>query len=409
MLKRLAHLGDPTTTGGKITITAGTATDFADGRIIARQGDTATCPLCGKSGLIQCIASPLMSFDGIPVAREGDYVLCDCPPGTNLLKSSDPASDVDDEEGMWFQLALAGILALIFGAIGTALDPLGGEALGAVGAALGDDLGEDLDNAIEGGEEAGEAAGEEAGAAAGEDAGNAAEEEGGATAGEDAGEKAGANAGKNAKTGEKGADEEAATNKAGKNTKENNGKNKSGNKSDKTGEKNSGKQASTPKKKKGGGESEAEAEADATKIKNQYQKQWKVHHSDIKKIAKTNGDKFTDQDKKDLVATQQVSADRIPDGNGRTTVYLQTGNSKAGLEHILKEHSKDFENAGIPKKQIANVIMKALKKGKIIGHQGKKTPPRTVYQVKYHGKEVQIAIDVSDNGYITGANPAHLK
>lgn len=47
-----------------------------------------------------------------------------------------------------------------------------------------------------------------------------------------------------------------------------------------------------------------------------------------------------------------------------------------------------------------------IENGKIIGKQGKfNSQPRTIYEVNYNGKVVKVAITISDNGYIVGANP----
>ena len=85
-------------------------------------------------------------------------------------------------------------------------------------------------------------------------------------------------------------------------------------------------------------------------------------------------------------------------------VFLEAGNSNAGLQHILEEHSLEFAYQGIQQNQIPDLIIKALTKGKAVGYQGKKQT-RVIYEVNFNGKTHYIALTVSDNGYIVGANP----
>ena len=47
--------------------------------------------------------------------------------------------------------------------------------------------------------------------------------------------------------------------------------------------------------------------------------------------------------------------------------------------------------------------------GNIVGTQGKRNPPRTVYEFVYNGQTQRIAIQVGSNGYIVGANPKSMK
>lgn len=83
-------------------------------------------------------------------------------------------------------------------------------------------------------------------------------------------------------------------------------------------------------------------------------------------------------------------------------IFLENGNSKAGLLHILTEHADDFVKSGIKKDDIAKVVMDAVTTGKQVGTTGKSRP---VYEVMYNGFKKNIAVDVSNNGFVVGANP----
>jgi len=93
---------------------------------------------------------------------------------------------------------------------------------------------------------------------------------------------------------------------------------------------------------------------------------------------------------------------KLPDGK---IVFLETGNDRAGLQHILKQHMDDFANQGILAEQIPDAIMAALGTGQLIGYQGGGKMPRPIYKVNFHGKLYYIGVTVSDHGFIVGANP----
>lgn len=93
-----------------------------------------------------------------------------------------------------------------------------------------------------------------------------------------------------------------------------------------------------------------------------------------------------------IVDVRQLSDGRI--------VFLETGNSNAGLQHIIQAHGADFARAGI--KNISAAVMDALSKGDIVGYQGKGVG-RPIYQLE---SGQRIAITVGSNGFVVGANPA---
>ncbi|MBD2513808.1 hypothetical protein H6G93_02045 [Nostoc sp. FACHB-973] len=85
-------------------------------------------------------------------------------------------------------------------------------------------------------------------------------------------------------------------------------------------------------------------------------------------------------------------------------VFLEEGNTEAGLQHILEQHSLEFLNQGIEPEQIPDAIIAAVTQGRVTGYQGKRKT-RTIYEVTFNGKIQYISVTVSDNGYIVGANP----
>ena len=65
-----------------------------------------------------------------------------------------------------------------------------------------------------------------------------------------------------------------------------------------------------------------------------------------------------------------LKVEKLADGK---IVFLETGNSSAGLQHIVERHASDFAKIGVSESQIPNVVIDAVSKGKIIGYQGKGT------------------------------------
>jgi filamentous hemagglutinin len=106
-----------------------------------------------------------------------------------------------------------------------------------------------------------------------------------------------------------------------------------------------------------------------------------------------NGVKFTPEN---VIATTRNSSGKV--------VFLETGNSKAGLQHIIEEHGSQFAQMGVSEAQIPGVVMKAVSEGKLVGYQGSGAG-RPIYELTINGQPQRIAVTVGDNGFVVGANP----
>jgi hypothetical protein len=82
-------------------------------------------------------------------------------------------------------------------------------------------------------------------------------------------------------------------------------------------------------------------------------------------------------------------------------VFLEKGNSRAGLQHIVERHAGDFANVGVPQDKIGKLVFAAVTTGKVVGAQR----TRPIYEVFFEGKLYRLAVSVGDNGFIVGANP----
>ena len=118
-----------------------------------------------------------------------------------------------------------------------------------------------------------------------------------------------------------------------------------------------------------------------------------VSQADLNTLA-ANGVKFTPQN---VVATGTTPSGQI--------VFLETGNSSAGLQHIVDGHASDFANIGVSEAQIPSVVMQTVTEGNIVGYQGSGTG-RPIYQTTINGQPQRIAVTIGSNGFIVGANPA---
>jgi uncharacterized protein YukE len=89
------------------------------------------------------------------------------------------------------------------------------------------------------------------------------------------------------------------------------------------------------------------------------------------------------------------------DGNGRI-LFLEQGDTRAGLQHVLNRHAKEFADQGIAQEDISSYVFRAATEGTPVGSQG---DGRTIFEFTWNGETRRIAITVGDNGYIVGANP----
>lgn len=105
-----------------------------------------------------------------------------------------------------------------------------------------------------------------------------------------------------------------------------------------------------------------------------------------------------------------ISPDKVvgitKDPSGKI-VWLERGrggSGGSGLEHIIEQHGKQFNGRGISNSELPGYLLRAVSTGTIVGMQGS----RPIYEFTYNGVRHRVAITVSENGYIVGANPRSL-
>nr|WP_324608064.1 ricin-type beta-trefoil lectin domain protein [Streptomyces sp. NRRL S-474] len=92
---------------------------------------------------------------------------------------------------------------------------------------------------------------------------------------------------------------------------------------------------------------------------------------------------------------------------GIPLAWLDVGDVRKGLVHVVFRHGGEFAQRGVPVEEIPKLINKALSEGKIVGHQ---TPTRPIFETVYNGQSHRVAITIGDQGQskgrVIGANPA---
>lgn len=104
-MRNVARKGDPTSTGGSIQ--EGDDSWLSEGSPTTYIGMMATCPACKVGqGPIVAVGPRSIIGPGGPVALQGDYVSCGCPPMSNTILPAQ-GTIVCDNQGPWARAASA--------------------------------------------------------------------------------------------------------------------------------------------------------------------------------------------------------------------------------------------------------------------------------------------------------------
>ena len=104
------------------------------------------------------------------------------------------------------------------------------------------------------------------------------------------------------------------------------------------------------------------------------------------------------------------------DATGQT-VWLETGNALAGLQHILdgdgrtSGHAADFERAfGVTREAIPGYLQKVVTDGIVVSNELKKIGSREGYErIYYYEGNHYVITGVGTNGFIISAYPKRRK
>lgn len=84
-------------------------------------------------------------------------------------------------------------------------------------------------------------------------------------------------------------------------------------------------------------------------------------------------------------------------------IWLEKGNSTSGWQHSMEKHGHEFTNKGWNLDEFKELILLAARDGINTGKIVKGSKDRPIFRVNYKGKEREIGISISSNGYIVGA------
>lgn len=92
-------------------------------------------------------------------------------------------------------------------------------------------------------------------------------------------------------------------------------------------------------------------------------------------------------------------------------IWLEKGNSEAGLDHILIRHATDFENKlGVDKKYIAIVLYDIVSTGQVVSNKIKRRNGRDNFERIYKYQDsYYILAGIGSNGFLVSAYPVKLK
>ena len=92
-------------------------------------------------------------------------------------------------------------------------------------------------------------------------------------------------------------------------------------------------------------------------------------------------------------------------------VWLEKGNEKAGLEHIIIRHEADFKNKlGVSKENIASTLHDIVRTGQVVSNKTKIVNGRESFErvYKYQGSYYILA-GIGSNGFLVSAYPINMK
>ena len=91
-----------------------------------------------------------------------------------------------------------------------------------------------------------------------------------------------------------------------------------------------------------------------------------------------------------------------------TIIWMEFGGPGAGYNHIKRAHGSQFNEAGIPPHDYAELVQAATTVGLFTNFQGRRGDRgtgRAVYLLYFHGRGVAVAITIGTNGFVVGMNP----
>lgn len=84
----------------------------------------------------------------------------------------------------------------------------------------------------------------------------------------------------------------------------------------------------------------------------------------------------------------------------------ETGNRRAGLQHILEEHSREFSR--FEPQQLTELAEASTSIGLPMGVQGNARRGRPIFGLFFYGEPLGVAVQVGSNGFVVSMNQKSL-
>ncbi|KAL5364543.1 hypothetical protein BJX96DRAFT_168368 [Aspergillus floccosus] len=111
----------------------------------------------------------------------------------------------------------------------------------------------------------------------------------------------------------------------------------------------------------------------------------------------------------DVQRMWQLAVNRVSciDGLVSQTLWIETGSKRAGLQHILEQHSKEFSH--YEPQRLMELAEASTSIGLPLGIQGKRGHTRPIFGLFFYGEPLAVAVQVGSNGFVVSMNPVGLE
>ena len=119
---------------------------------------------------------------------------------------------------------------------------------------------------------------------------------------------------------------------------------------------------------------------------------------------------FAELDKNNVKYTKENVVFIARDETGQI-VFLETGNSSAGLKHILQRHSQNFKDAfNIDDSQIPAYLKNVVRYGKVVSDKIVTKNGKQGFERRYnYNGNYYVITGIGSNGFIVSAYPREIK
>jgi hypothetical protein len=85
-------------------------------------------------------------------------------------------------------------------------------------------------------------------------------------------------------------------------------------------------------------------------------------------------------------------------------IFVEKGNRRAGLQHILERDAGDFAGQGLSSDEIPDIVIKAVTEGTVVGYQ-RRCP---IYETEIKGNRHRISVTVRSTDSAAASTSCHF-